>query len=201
LIQEIAVTAELTGTSMSEAAAEVMATELAAYDRAQISGALRRCRHELRGRLSMAEVLLRLDDGRPGPEEAWTMIPLTEDQTVVWTDEMREAFRVCADQIRDRDKIAARMAFKEVYLRLVQAARESHLPPNWVVSIGQARSGRAAPLQAAVEARRISMAVAAAIAPELLERVDAFMLGLDSAGGSQPALPDIPRRRADPERA
>ena len=75
LAEALAVTAELTGTELSVAAAKVMATDLAAYPRQQVLGALARCRRELKTRLTMAAVIERLDDGRPGAEEAWAMIP------------------------------------------------------------------------------------------------------------------------------
>ena len=78
LLQALAVTAELTGTELSEPAARVMANDLAAYPVQQVLGALTRCRRELKGRLTVAAILERLDDGRPGPNEAWAMIPQDE---------------------------------------------------------------------------------------------------------------------------
>lgn len=156
LAKEIAVTAELTGTTMSEGAAEVMATELDAYDRRQVVGALRACRKELKGRLTMAAVLERLDDGRPGPEEAWSMIPMDEAGTTVWTSEMSQAFGVALALIEQGDKVAARMAFRETYNRMVQQARDQRRPVHWMVSLGHDPAGRPGPLARAVEAGRIT---------------------------------------------
>ena len=78
LNEAIAVTAELTGTVLSKVAAQVMAEDLARYPEAQVMGALTRCRRELKGRLTIADVISRLDDGRPGVEEAWAMLPKDE---------------------------------------------------------------------------------------------------------------------------
>ena len=66
LLQAIAVTAELTGTQLSEGAARVLAADVAPYPEKQVMGALVRCRKELRGRLTVADIIARLDDGRPG---------------------------------------------------------------------------------------------------------------------------------------
>ena len=91
LLKAIAVTAELTGTTQSAAAAEIMAQDLARFPESQVLSALTMCRRELKGRLTIADVIQRLDDGRPGAEEAWAMIPKSEGSTVVWTAEMAHA--------------------------------------------------------------------------------------------------------------
>lgn len=156
LHEEIAVTAELTGTSLSEAAAEIMTTELAAYPLAQVLGALKRCRREVKGRLTMAAVLERLDDGRPGAEEAWAMLPMREGDTAVWTAEMSQAFGVVVSMIDAGELVAARMAFKETYSRLVSQARDARQPVHWMVTLGHDAAGRSGPLLRAVEAGRIS---------------------------------------------
>src|ERR1043165_278765 len=120
LLKAIAVTAELTGTTMSEAAASVMAEDLTRYPENQVLVALTRCRRELRGRLTIADVIQRLDDGRPGPEEAWAMIPQDEAPSVVWTQEMASAFGIALPLMDD--PVAARMAFKEAYAKAVAKA-------------------------------------------------------------------------------
>lgn len=156
LHEDIAVTAEICGTTMSEAAAELFATELAGYDRQQVTGALRRCRRELKGRLTMAEVLTRLEDGRPGPEEAWAMLPKTEADTAVWTTEMSQAFGVVVAMIDAGELVPARMAFKETYARLVSQARDQRKPAEWHVTLGHDKAGREAKIIEAVIAGRLS---------------------------------------------
>lgn len=154
LIKALAVTAELCGTNLSEAAAQVLADDLMAYDRQQVLGALKRCRAELKGRLTMAEVLSRLDDGRPGPDEAFAMLPRGEEQTVVWTDEMAAA---ASFRDSDADNMTQRLAFREAYVKAVARAREARRPARWWVSMGHDEKAREAPIAAAVAAGRLTL--------------------------------------------
>ncbi len=167
LSKMLAVTAELTGTDLSAAAAEIMARELATYDRAQVLGALAKCRRELKGRLTMAAVIERLEDGRPGAEEAWAMIPKTEADSAVWTTEASQAFGVAVQLLDAGDKIAARMAFRETYTRMVQQARDAGQPVEWHVTLGHDPRGRDGVLSQAVAQGRISLDRAHDFAPEL----------------------------------
>lgn len=156
LIQAIAVCAELTGTEMSPAAARVMASDLSRYPESHVLGALTKCRRELRSRLTLADVIGRLDDGRPGAEEAWAMIPKSEYETAIWTEEMSEAMSVANGLLEDGDSVAARMAFKEGYSRLCQVARDRGEPVRWSVSLGWDKSGRESVLAKAVELGRLT---------------------------------------------
>lgn len=152
VLEALAVTAELTGTQLSEAAAKVFAQDLVPYPEQQVLGALLRCRREVKGRLVPADVIGRLDDGRPTPDEAWAMIPRDEAATVVWTDEMAHAWGI-ASQSEDRQ--ASRLAFLSAYRRLVQAARDVGAPPKWTPSLGHDPRGRAQALEDAVRLGRI----------------------------------------------
>jgi hypothetical protein len=133
LLKAIAVTAELCGKEFSDAAARQFVRDLAPYPVAQVLKGLDRCRRELQRPLTLAAVLERIDDGRPGAEEAWAMLPQDEDSTVVWTTEMAEAWGISREL---DDKIAARMAFKEAYSRIIGEARASQRPPVWQASLG-----------------------------------------------------------------
>jgi hypothetical protein len=156
LAEALVVTAEVCGTDLSEGAATMISTELATYDRAQVLGALSKCRRELKGRLTMAAILERLDDGRPGVEEAWSMMPRDESQSVVWTDEMAAAFGVVGPMIAD-DAIAARMAFKECYSKFVSEARDARRSVNWTATLGHSASGRDGVLALAVSKGRLTL--------------------------------------------
>jgi hypothetical protein len=165
LLEAVAVTAELCGRVFSEPAARVFVNDLSGYPEQQVIGALARCRKEVRGMLTVADVIQRLEDGRPGVEEAWSMLPRSESESVVWTDEMSEAFAV-ASRIMDDDNVAARMAFKEAYKRAVDKARERAKPVNWCASLGHDPRGREGALLEAVELGRITAAYAIGLAPE-----------------------------------
>jgi hypothetical protein len=142
VLQAIAVTCELTGTTLSEGAARVLAQDLLRYPEGQVLGALSRCRRELKTKLTLADVISRLDDGRPGPEEAWSMIPRDESSSVVWTEEMAEAFGAANPLLCEGDQVAARMAFVERYRVLMQKARDEGRPPKWTPSLGTDQLGR-----------------------------------------------------------
>lgn len=157
LLEAVAVTAELCGRVFSEAAARVFVSDLSAYPEAQVIGALTRCRKEVKGLLTVADVVSRLDDGRPGAEEAWAMIPTSESQTTVWTTEASQAFGVAVRLLDRGDEVAARMAFKETYLRMVARAREHGDPVQWHVSLGHDQHARSGPILEAVKAGRITV--------------------------------------------
>lgn len=134
ILQAVAVTAELTGTQLSEAAARMLINDLAGEDETELLAALTRCRRELKGRLTVGEILSRIPSGHPSPEEAWAMVHHAlgdERETLVVTGPMRTAF-FAADSLCD-DKIAARMTFLEVYKREIGAANRK---PQWGVIAG-----------------------------------------------------------------
>lgn len=169
LIKAIAVTSEMTGTTLTDAAAGIMAQDLAQYPEHQVMNALTKCRRELRGRMSLADVIARFDDGRPGPDEAWAMVaPALNDErvTMVITDEMMQAF--CLAQNLQDDPIAARMAFKESYSGKVCLARGQGLPVKWQATLGHDSAGREAPLLEAVEKGRLSAAHVRGLLPYIV---------------------------------
>lgn len=167
LLEAVAVTAELCGRVFTAPAAKVFVDDLAAYPEHQVLGALRRCRREVRGILTVQDVVSRLEDGRLGAEEAWAMLPKSEADSVVWTTEMAEALRVCQPLLDDGDTVAARMSFKQAYDRIVANARDAGRPPDWQISLGFDPKGRDQALREAVERGRISLEYAQTVAPRL----------------------------------
>lgn len=165
LIKAVMVTAELMGTVLSADGARVMCDDLDAYPEPQVTGALTRCRREVRGRLTLADIIARLDDGRPGPDEAWAMIPRSESETVVWTGEMAQALSVAQPLLDAGDQVAARMAFREAYARLVTQARADRLPVRWMPSLGHDRDGREQKLREAVHLGRLHADAVAKLLP------------------------------------
>ena len=155
LIQAVAVTAELCGRAFSPQAAAVFLDDLASFPEEQILPALARCRKEVRGVLTLQDVLSRIDDGRPGPDTAWGMIPHDEAGSVVWTEEMRLSWHVASRLLAEGDRVAARMAFKETYVQLVQKARDAGVPVCWSPSLGHDPYGREAVLLEALSQKRL----------------------------------------------
>ena len=168
LLEAIAVTCELTSTNLRESAIRVMVDNLSEYPETQVLGALRKCCRELRGKLTLADILSRIEDGRPGVEEAWAMLSTVlgnEQGSIVWTEEMREAYGVVAP-LAD-DPIAARMAFKERYSALVSKARDRHEQVKWSASLGYDQSQREAVVQEAVDRKRLMQEQAFKLCPFL----------------------------------
>lgn len=165
LVRALAVTCELTNTDLSESAAHVMAHDLAEYPLEQVLAALVRCRRELKGRLTIADVLQRLEDGRPGPEQAWAMVPRQESQSCFWTEEMRDAFFMARPLLIDGDTVQARMAFVESYKALLQRARDARKPVAWTFSPGTDPHGRAAAVREARDKGLISEEAAVKLLP------------------------------------
>ena len=167
LIQAVAVTAELCGRTFSPEAAAVFVDDLSRHPEAQVLGALQRCRKEVRGVLTVQDVISRLDDGRPGADEAWSLIPQDEAKSVVWTAEMAQAFGVVLPLLDTGDKVGARLAFREAYNRLVANARDAGEPVNWSPSLGHDAKSREAALIEAVDRGHISLGRAQMYAPAL----------------------------------
>lgn len=168
LAKAVVITAEVMGHEMSKASARDMAMELSAYEPDQVAKALQRCKREMSGRLTLAAVIQRIDDGHLGAEEAWALCPTSEDETVVWTDEISQAYGVAAPLL-EYDAVAARMAFKESYSRLLAAARAEKRMAHWWVSLG-ARDTRCPTIKRAVELGRMT-------AGDALRQVDESLPG------------------------
>lgn len=164
VLQALAVTAELTGTELSAAAARVMTSDLQGFEPNQILGALKRIRMD-GVRLTVGNIVTRLDDGRPGVEEAWALLPHGEAGSAVMTDEMASAMGVCMPLLIEGDTIAARMAFKEAYTAAVALAREERRPAKWFPSLGRDPHQRESALIEAVRKKRLPVAHAIRLLP------------------------------------
>lgn len=116
---------------------------------------------------AVSEILDRIKaaDGRPGPEEAWSMIPHDERASVVWTEEMAQAFCVANPLLRAGDPIAARMAFLESYRALVRRARDTGKPIHWTPSLGHDPADRERALLDAQRLGRLTQQHVAGLLP------------------------------------
>jgi hypothetical protein len=165
LVQALMITAELYGRAFSPEAAKLLVADLEGIPVAQVLAALARCRKELRAFPTLADILARISDGRPGPEEAWAMLPKDESSSAVWTEEMAEAFAT-ARGLLATDEVAARMAFREKYAALLADARAARRPARWTASLGHDAKGREAAVTEAVQKGRIGADEARALLPD-----------------------------------
>lgn len=126
--------------------------------------ALIRAAKEVRGRLSLPEILARLPAGaaHPDPMEAYAIAVQLhdEDATVVATDEVRSAYAATRELFGTRDAYGAREAFKNAYTAAVGASRAVGKRPEWSVSLGKDPYRRDEALLTARKLGRISAEMA-----------------------------------------
>lgn len=181
-------TMEVYGTPITPASIGIWWAALEAHPLAEVRAALSaHVKNVTTGRFSPKPAdllaLLQQNDGRPGPEEAWALLPKREGDTAVWTAEMAKAFGVCLDLL-DTDTVAARMAFKEGYAKAVQETRDHGEPVKWSVSLGHDIHGREGPIRQAVELGRLPAAHARTLIPDL--RISDPVLKLIGKNGGAP---------------
>lgn len=160
LIKQLVGTAELFGFPIAPTSAAMLAEDLAGYPKDVIARALSRVRSEHTGRLTAKAILDRIDElmGRPAANEAWALAveAMDERATVVWTNEMSDAWLVAKSLATEGDMVGARMAFIAAYERLVRIARDTRTPPEVSVSLGWDKDGREVALDKAVQLGRIT---------------------------------------------
>ena len=151
-------TAEVCSTKWSKAAAALVYEALRKYPEDLVLAALERCRSEVRW-LSLVEILERIEDNRPSPNEAWAQVAgATEQVTIATTDEVLLAYQAVSRRISpavpslmESDPIAARVAFLEAYKGIVARNKLAGLFPRPEMSLGLDLEGRKHALQAGVE--------------------------------------------------
>ena len=156
LEEAVTISYELVGQKMSDLALATVVNDLRSYPLPHVREALARV-HRQGKRFAFVDILDQMPGGHPNGEEAWAIVAAclgNEDATVVWTDQMSGAFGVVRDM--GDDQVAARMAFKEVYQRLVSNARDQGIGPQWRVSLGHDSRQREHVLIDAVQKQRIS---------------------------------------------
>lgn len=95
------------------------------------------------------------NDGRPIPEEAWSiaMRAMNEDDTVVWTEEIAQAWSEVGRGLMEAgDKFNASRGFIARYQQLVKDARKSGRKAVWMVSQGHDKDLRHTALETAYKA-------------------------------------------------
>ena len=174
IMNKVAVTFELCGTGLSREHFQVIEHRLSQYSEQAISTALDKCLDQVRGRLSIADIIDRIPhepNERPGPDEAWASLTKTVAESVCWTAEQAEACALVS-HLLDIDPVAARMAFREAYNRLCQAALDRGDPVVWSLSVGTSKSHRAFVIQEAIRKKRLKEVDVQWLTPELPPAAD-----------------------------
>lgn len=131
-IEMIGVTAELMGQALSEAALRIMVSDLSRFPDADLMRALEKLRVQ-GGKFSMHHIVALLPGQFPSAEEAWSLVTISEDESACVTDEMMAAY----GQVEHLDRVAGRMAFKEIYDRMISEKKFNRQPPKWFISAGK----------------------------------------------------------------
>lgn len=90
---------------------------------------------------------------RLSADEAWMLIPKDESETVVWTDEIAQAASIASGE---HDRVAARMAFKASYDRIVEQNKIRGIRPKWVISYGWDKTSTEQAIHDAINLGRIT---------------------------------------------
>lgn len=175
ILEAIAVCAEVTGSELSTHARVTMVEDLAQYPERAVIGALHRCRREVKGKLTLGDIIDRLDDGRPGPEEAWAMFPKDEDSSAVVTTEMQHAMGAAWNLVQQGDKVGGRMAFIESYRKIVATNRADNAPVKWEPTFGRDQRGREDALLIAYQKERLTLDRCLALLPNDNEQHAQFL--------------------------
>lgn len=97
-------------------------------------------------------------DGRPDPDEAWAIVAPAADEraTVVWSEEMAEAWGIALPLVIAGDMVAARKSFQAAYSRLVAAFRAQGKGLVWVAALGHDTAAQADAIRVAAQQGRIA---------------------------------------------
>lgn len=175
-------TAYTVGSNLPDAALTIMVKQLSKYTYLQVKAALNRCALEVTNRLPLAEIISRIDDGRPDVEKAWSQVShydADDTYSEVITEEQSYARGACWSLLIANDNIAARMAFKEEYVKLCAENRAKGLPVKYVTHFGTNKESRLDVVKQALLEGKITQEAAIKKLPERKQEIL-----------SLPALPD-----------
>lgn len=99
-------------------------------------------------------------------DEAWARMPKSEADSAMMTNEISEAMAAASPLLEQGDRVAARMAFKAAYERLVELAKVECRQPLYFASFGTEKSQHGAMLANAVQAGQLSLDRAVELRPE-----------------------------------
>ena len=168
LLGQLAATAEVMGQAITPTAAAIMADDLSIYPSQSLERALKRVRGQHAGKLTLKAVLDQLEvlSGRLAPNEAWAQAMKSSDETatVLWSNEIQQAYGQSRAMLAGGDKVGARMAFIAAYERITASAREQRQLPKVMVSFGSCREQRQQVLSSAWQSGQISAPMAVVLA-------------------------------------
>jgi len=164
----------LTGTAVcynreiSQQVAKMFMSTLAEYSIADIENAFQQHIRQSKFFPTIAEIIKRIPNNGEhlSADEAWTIAVDSFDElsTVILTDEILQAKSTAQDLWDYGDKIAARVAFKSAYERIVSQSSSKVI---WRVSLGSDKSRRVSAIDEALRIGRVNQATAQKYLPDM----------------------------------
>lgn len=114
----------------------------------------------------VAGCVAQMDGNWLGADEAWALMPKSEHDSAMLTDEIAQAMAAAAPLLEVGDRIAARMAFRDTYNRLTEKAKIEGRAPVYFPSFGADTQGRVSMLANAVRTKQITLDYATNVLPE-----------------------------------
>lgn len=132
-----------------------MINELSAYGFDQVMNALQKLGKESVFKVNLAEIIKRIDDGRPSAQIAWTECPKSEFESKVLTTEQNQAFCEVINQYDSGDKVGAKFAFIERYNQLIDESKAKANPVTYCLASGFDKQGRKDAVYEAVQSGKL----------------------------------------------
>lgn len=122
-----------------------------------------------------ADVLAQIPDTRPGADEAWAIAVKGNDEnaTIVWTDEIAQAWGIARPVMQLGDEVGARVAFRDAYNRLIGEAKHAGRAVHWMPSLGHDTERRHLALHEASILGRLSSSEVAGLLPAPVQTMPA----------------------------
>jgi hypothetical protein len=151
VIEMLAIQFEMKEQSASERVITYMVKQLDPYGFEPVMKALDKLGKESAYKINLAEVIKRIDDGRPSAQIAWAQCPKNEEDSALLTEEQNKALCSVSHLLYTNDPIPARMAFIEKYNELIDESRASAEPVKYVLANGSYKQGRIDAVKIGVE--------------------------------------------------
>lgn len=172
----IEITAEISGNPFKPQVIALMVEDLAEWEFNDIQAALNACRREVKGRLSLKDIIDRLPkkgDELPTADELWGQVLeyLTDEFKTFVLPEMafialESTKSGVLNLVKSGDKTAARMAFKAAYERVSQGFNGR---VQYSVRLGTDRENQAYAIKTAYLENKITKSTALSFLPEIDE--------------------------------
>lgn len=191
VVDNLTVAAEVMGQELSASAMQMMIMSLDRYDYQAVVDAIFDTARKCKFKLTLAEIISRIKDGRPTADEAWQEVySMSESDSKVMTAEQQVAYCSVSTQLQDAtttDLINTKKAFVAKYNALCEQARDEGTPVSYNVSWGRDEGGRVSAITEAVALGRIGKQEAIRLLPHHQEAI----LGLPAPETDQSAVKQI----------